>query len=562
MVQKTSNHLLGGMMESKKASILKPILICLCNFNFLGIGYLLIGQKKRWLIAFGGTVAVLLAAYFANAPKNPWLWAGVYATILIAMMVDLWLLLKKDPALCDKVLKNNMNLLIITAVLLVVLFGGGFYSYRWMAEKLYREGSLAYLKDDFYTAFKDLYSDSHLYRLSLNPTVLQAQQLLGEVSLIIDSQNKVKGGDFVAASDLVAKFQKLYPDSSKLDQVKNIGIDAYIGAAKQLTENAEFEAAVGKIDALREFLPLQAEERKAEIDEVLAANYLAWGQDLYTKKEFASSIEKFEIVTNDFNTSESYTEAFSGASLAHYDYATQLASEQNYDLAWEQYQSIFNNYSSGAEYSKSKTEVADMLLDWGGSLLDQDHFILALEKFNLVGEYSSAADLLSAAQEQKDATIVLLANDSGEDGQSVISTATNAACNGELVTDPSIGILEEEPKKAMACDSYALTLPDEVIADKPGNLAYVVERVDDSRRVQSCDYVTSIDRRVLERWQYYSAITVKEVLTGKTVYEKTFYGPSPESCPYEYYFGSMTEYLYGDYVDDEKITVWLGEVLQ
>jgi hypothetical protein len=90
----------------------------------------------------------------------------------------------------------------------------------------------------------------------------------------------------------------------------------------------------------------------------------------------------------------------------------------------------------------------------------------------------------------------------------------------------------------------------------------VVDRVDDSRRVQSCDYVTSYDRRTLERWQYYSEIIVKEVLTGETVYDKTFYGPSPESCPYEYYFGSMTEYLYGDYVDDQKITDWLGEVLQ
>jgi len=549
-------------MESKKTSLLKPILISICNLNFLGIGYLLIGQKKRWMIAFGGTLAVLLVAQFINASKNPWLWAVIFLAILIGMAVDLWLLLKKDPGVCDKVLKNNLTFLILAAVLLVVIFGGGFYFYRWMGEDLYWQGALAYQDDDMRTAFKDLYSVSYLYRLSLNPTVLDAQALMGEVSLIVDSQNRVEAGDFIAASEMVAKFQTLYPDSPKMEIIKNIGIDAYIGAAKQLTASGEFEASLEKLTSVQLVLPVQAEERKTEIDEVLAANYLAWGQDLYEKEELANSIEKFEIVTTEYVWSASFTDAFTGASLARYDYAVQLVETKEYDLAWEQFQAIFENYSTAAEYKDAKTHAANMLLDWGKTLANQDHFLLALEKFELVGEHSSSSSLLADVEEEKQATISLLANDTGEDGQVALTNAKTAACVGEEVTDLSIGILEEEPKKALACYNYGLTIPDELIADKPGNLAYVVDRVDDSRRVQSCDYVTSYDRRTLERWQYYSEIIVKEVLTGETVYDKTFYGPSPESCPYEYYFGSMTEYLYGDYVDDQKITDWLGEVLQ
>ncbi|MGV8026988.1 MAG: hypothetical protein AB2L18_10565 [Anaerolineaceae bacterium] len=549
-------------METKKPSLLKPILICLCNFNFLGIGYLLIGQKKRWMIAFGGTLAVLLVAHFTNASKNPWLWAVIFLAILIGMAVDLWLLLKKDPGVCDKVLKNNLTFLILAAVLLVVLFGGGFYFYRWMGEDLYWQGVLAYQNDDMRTAFKDLYSVSYLYRLSLNPTVLEAQALMGEVSLIVDSQNRVEAGDFITASEIVAKFEKLYPDSPKMEKIKNIGIDAYIGAAKQLTASGEFEASLEKITSVMTVLPVQAEDRKTEIDEVLAANYLAWGQDLYEKQELANSIQKLEIVTTEYVGSESFTDAFTGASLARYDYALQLEGEEEYDLAWEQFQTIFEKYSTAAEYEDAKTHAANMLLDWGKSLANQDHFLLALEKFELVGTYSSSSLLLADVEEEKQTTILLLANDTGEDGQVALASAKTAACVGETITDPSIGILEEEPKKAMECYNYGLTIPDELIADKPGNLAYVVDRIDDSRRVQSCDYVTSYDRRTLERWQYYSEIIVKEVLTGKTVYDKTFYGSSPESCPYEYYFGSMTEYLYGDDVDDQKITDWLGEVLQ
>jgi len=158
--------------------------------------------------------------------------------------------------------------------------------------------------------------------------------------------------------------------------------------------------------------------------------------------------------------------------------------------------------------------------------------------------------------------VLLLASDSGEDGQSVLDDAMFDACAGDVVTDPSVGIFEEETKKALACSTYSVTLPEDLIADKPGNLFYVVDRYDDERRVQSCDYVTSYDTRTLERWQSYSEIIITDVRTGETIYDKTFYGSAPESCPGEYWFGSMTEYLYGDDVDEDKITTWLDEVLR
>lgn len=549
-------------MESKKASMLKPILISICNLNFFGVGYLLVGQKKRWMIAFGASAAILLTAYFVNASKNPWLWGCIFLAIIIAMAVDLWLILKKDPTLCDGVLKGNLTLLILAAIFLVVVFGGGFYFYRWLGTDLYWQGVLAYQNDDLDTAFKNLYSVSYLYRLSLNPVVLDAQNLLGETSLIIDSQNRVQAGDYVIASDLVEKFEELYPDSPKMQKVKNIGIDAYIGAAQQLTASGEYEASLEKIQTVREILPVQAEERKAEIDETLAANYLAWGEYEYQQKNYERSIEKFETVTSEYLTSTSANDAYAGAALAHFDYATELEGSKQYDLAWEHYSSILEYYDDSAQYQDAKTQTASMLFDWGKELVSQDHFLLAMEKYDLVSEYSDESTLLAQADEEKQATILLLANDSGEDGQSVLNDAMFSACAGDVVADPAVGIFEDGMKKALPCSAYSVTLSEDLIADKPGNLFYVVDRYDDERLVQSCDYVTSYDRRTLERWQDYSEIIVIEVKTGKTIYDKKFYGSAPESCPGTYWFGGMTEYLYGDYVDEEKITTWLDEVLR
>ena len=549
-------------MESKKPSMLKPILVSACNLNLFGIGYLLIGKKKRWMIAFGVSIAVLLTAYFTNASKNPWLWAGIFIAVMLAMAVDMWLLLKKDPALCDGVLKNNLRLLIITAVLLIMVFGGSFYFYRWMGSDLYWKGVLAYQKDDLDSAFKDFYSVSYLYRLSLNPLVSEAQNQLGEVSLIINSENLVKSGDYVTASDMVEKFEELYPDSPKMERVKNIGIDAYIGAAQQLTASGDYEASLEKIQTVREILPIQAEERKTEIDEVLAANYLAWGENEYQLKNYETAIEKLEIVIAEYGSSESQSDAFAGAALAHFDYAVQLEEEKQYDLAWEHYVNVIDNYSNSEEYQETRTRIPTMLFDWGKELASQDHYLLAMEKFNLISTYSKDSALLAQADEENQAIVLLLADDSGEDGQSVLSDAKLQACAGEVVTDPSVGIFEDDMKKALACSSYDVTLSEDLIADKPGNLFYVVARFDDERRVQSCDYVTSYDRRTLERWQYSSEIIITDVKTGRTVYDKTFYGTAPESCPSTYWFGGMTEYLYGDYVDEEKITTWLDEVLR
>jgi hypothetical protein len=146
----------------------------------------------------------------------------------------------------------------------------------------------------------------------------------------------------------------------------------------------------------------------------------------------------------------------------------------------------------------------------------------------------------------------------------VIEQARLYACGGEKVTDPSVDIFPEEPGMAMPCDDgYSMSfVPFEVLADIPGTFRYVISAENANRRVQSCDYVTSYDRRTLERWQYGTKVTITEVKSGKVFKGKTFYGTSPESCPSQYWFSGFTEETWGDYVDESKINEWLVEVLK
>ena len=96
----------------------------------------------------------------------------------------------------------------------------------------------------------------------------------------------------------------------------------------------------------------------------------------------------------------------------------------------------------------------------------------------------------------------------------------------------------------------------------PGTFRYVVETETVDRRVQSCDYISSTSTFTLERWQSGEKVTIRYVKTGEIFKEKTFYGTSPESCPYEYWFTWGTEETWGEDVDEEKITTWLEAVLK
>ncbi len=172
-------------MKTKDPTFWNKICICLWNLNFLGLGYLLTKQKRRWQIAIGANFIILVMAYFLNASKLPWLWGTLFLLDFAAMAVDLWFILKKDETNLAGLFKNNITILLIATLAVNVLFGAGFFLYRWMGENLYQQGELAYQKNDLKAAFENFYSVSYLYRHSLNSSVLDAQDVMGEVSLIL-----------------------------------------------------------------------------------------------------------------------------------------------------------------------------------------------------------------------------------------------------------------------------------------------------------------------------------------------------------------------------------------
>lgn len=162
---------------------MRPALwLAIANLNIFGLGYWLSGKKLRGVLFLVGGVILLTAGHLINASKNPLLWRSFFLALFIGMALDLWLLLRKKQINLAPVLQKSTLLLPALAILVNVVFYGGFLLYRSLGSNLYQAGLTAYEDDDLYSVFGNWHALSSSYRLLLNPQVVEVQQSLGEVN--------------------------------------------------------------------------------------------------------------------------------------------------------------------------------------------------------------------------------------------------------------------------------------------------------------------------------------------------------------------------------------------
>jgi outer membrane protein assembly factor BamD (BamD/ComL family) len=546
-------------MKEKPKINRNAICISLCNLNCFGIGYLLAGLKKRWLIAFGINLVLLYGAYYFNASKQPLVWALVFSALFIAMVIDLGLQLKKNPELIKPVYADKKILLPILALAMILVFYGGFYAYRYYSNIVIEKGEQAYTENDFQNSFKYLYSATHLYRLSLNPQVVAETDRLNEVSTIVTAQSLADQAEFSDAVDTVNNFHKYFPDSEKTSFMNNLAVDVHLAWAGVALEKGINDVGEEHFVSILQDFPIEAAKRMTEIDEARAENFLAWGQDYDERTYYIQAIEKFEEVVDKYPDTSSYETAFESAANAHHEAAVSFTGKNMFDEAMEHLAIVQDKYAKSSVNQTIDTEMPEFLLNWGKKLSSQSAYLAAIEKFDEISDYTKEASWLNKADAAYEETLPLLAKDTGDDGKQVMRDAMSQACSESPVDDPVIDIFPEEQGKALACSSYDNYVPMELEPTYPGEFRYVVVGESADRRVQSCPYTGG---RTLERWQYGEIVSIKLVKTGEEYLSKTFYGSSPIACPYTYWFSGIVDEEWGDYIDESKIEDWLTQVLK
>ncbi len=560
---KTKNTLAAvSMYMPEKADLKQNLWLALANVNLFGLGYWLSNHVKRGLIAVGVGLLLAIIAHVSNASKNPKLWAWLFLLYFLGMAVDLWLLLKKNKQelTLPSWLPRSSAILPALAVLVNVLFYGGFLAYRAAGNDLYQKGMAAYQQPDQQTAaFGNLYAFSTYYRLSLNPLIPQVEKPLGEVAMLIDTRNQVDAGEFESALASLAKFKTLFPASKGKAHMDLAGFEAYLGLAQKQDKENHFDEGHQSLRLAFNRFPATAKGHEQQLMDAYSAHYLAWGTYLNSQKEYATAIEKLEYLITYYPKADEYKPAYEAAAQAYVDWSAQLSADKKDEDAALKLEQVLAVYDKSAAYTKAKQALPLAYLNWSKVLQSQKHYLLAMDKMQAIKTLTSSAEYIKQADEEYQKLVALLARDTGEDGKQVLAEAKAQACKGVIPTHPAVGFLTEEPGRVLACATSASWLSADKVARMPGELKFVFTENLNFRTVQSCPYTNG---RTLERVQSYIEVELLEVSTGKLIAKKTIYGSSPPSCPMFHYFTGMTDSMGGDFPDDAKIDEWLGQVLQ
>ena len=606
-------------ITGKKTEMRPALWLAIANLNIFGLGYWLSGKKLRGLLFLIGGTTLLTVGHLLNASKNPLLWGSLFLALFIGMALDLLmffeiidytprLLLRKEEIDLAPVLQKSALILPALAILVNVVFYGGFLLYRSLGSNLYQAGLAAYEDNNFLDAFDNWQALSSTYRLSLTPQVVEVQQSLGEVDLLITTHDLLDGGQFSEALEEIERFYELYPTSPKKTDMADMGVFAYMGWAQKLAGQNEFDDGLVKLNTVQVAFPTQAQSHQQQLDNAYIEHYLAWSKYLLTKKIFAPAVENYEYLMMTYPKAAEYEVAYNKAAQAHVDWSIQLTEQNDYEQAEIKLLTVLDTYSNSAaaddavqmlpqvylgwslqlteqnDYeqavlkllividnygnSAAAADAVQMLpqanLDWGKQLSSQHAYLRALEKFEEIKILGESNALFNNADEEYNKTVLLLAGDDGTDGHIVLAEAMPQACNGEIPSHPSVALLTDEPGKILNCfgttwGGTSWSMPSEILATTPGNFHYTVLRLSENLLVQSCSYTGG---RTFYRYQDTEEVVIKSVATGKQVAKKTFYGGYPPACPFVVFFQYSTESNMGEQVSNTTINEWIAGVLQ
>lgn len=197
-------------------------------------------------------------------------------------------------------------------------------------------------------------------------------------------------------------------------------------------------------------------------------------------------------------------------------------------------------------------------------------YLEAIDQFNQAKTLTKEPEIIASAKQGYNKAVGSLSQDTGSQGQSIISAARSTACGGKPAKSPAVGLGKSESGKALVCDEWALTLPNSLKPVKPSHFKYVVSLAKDRETIQNCPYYalqgnatgTVSRRRQLVR------VKLRSTQTGKIVKERVFRGSRPDYCPFQNIFwdwkngNHYQDYLDGAEPSQTEIIKWLSTVVR
>ncbi len=551
-------------MAEQKKNMNIELGIAALNLTGLGLGYLALRNWRRWAVHFVGLWILIYAGSYAHASIQPMVWIVLFLLYFLWMAYDGWMQARKSLERIPNQLITNpwvLPVLVLTVFIAEII---GFSIYRSSAENVYYMGMAKYDLSNYPSAYSLFRSLTTTYELSLNPLVVVGNDKLVEINLLLTAENQRNSQEYETSINSYNYYIKSFPNSSKINEVNNNIAAIYREWGIALQGQTKYEEALQKYSIALERYPDVAVVR--QFYEEMANLNLQLARQQVEDEDYSAAIDTYKIILTKYSNSIVRVHVPDEIADAYVKLAQQYQSKGDFQNSAFNLQVVLNGYQTSAAFKQAQALLPEVLLDQGKMLRDQNHYLDALVNFDQIRKMTTDQALIDSIRMETDATIQLLARDSGADGSDIIVLATNIACGLTQPTDPTVastlsvvvGILKDEPSTVGLCDSY-VPIPPEMITTFPGTLRYVVKREDGQNRVQSCQYEKG---HTLERIQYTTTLTLIDVSTGKTILKNKFVGSSPPACPDRRAFSQLTDQVFGGDVPDEKMTEWLNKVIK
>jgi len=338
------------------------------------------------------------------------------------------------------------------------------------------------------------------------------------------------------------------PDSIPTTQVVMAQFYHDWGAA--LGENKEYAAAIEKYELAQ---TLGDNEIKSSAHQAAASMYAEWANSLYQSGSIEESGEKYGILLTIYGDTQVAADI-----PAHVPEAL-IASGQS-SLAAGDYLSAENNFALAATLLIAGNDQPDDMLasayfGWGQALHGEGYFQEAVGKYQLAQGEVTDPELIASITQAEENSIYELSRLENAYTYTMMSTALENFCENKITAESAAFGLDPDTVRmlvyGMSSSSYLMVdLRPTMLATF--HLAACVEK--DIVLVQSCPYSGG---HTLLRKKHRTTVTIYDIVSGRLVAKKAFYGSAPDRCPYQRRFTFSQETITGSIVDVGDIHDWL-----
>ncbi len=369
-----------------------PWAVPLLNLSGLGLGYLYIRRRGRWLLGLLLLLGLVALAGPAQVVLPPPVAVLLPLPALLWGVVDGWRLARR-PQEQGPALLFRGGLLLLLGLLLLAVEAVGLWVGLEAGRQALDAGLAAYHQADCRTARSHLQATLWFPLLPRWGQGMTANRVCG---LLLRAEEALAAGDTASALTTYEEFLRRFPDSPPVAAARQGAAAALAGQAGQLADQGNLAGAIETGRRLLEEYPATAAGQNAPA--LLVDLYLEQAVQLESQGAYSEAIALYETVLGTYPQIPAATEALTAVVQAHRRQAGRLRDPGRPAEAIALYTRLLERYPR--EAAAATRAIAATHLEWAGQLRREQAYGAAVDHYQTVLiHYAETPAAQSAARE-------------------------------------------------------------------------------------------------------------------------------------------------------------------